>query len=301
MAGNKSLGRGLSALFGDDNLDPSIPQTTNEISRARGGFRNIPLRRIEPNRSQPRRAFDEHALQELENSIRQHGVLAPITVRQGDNGYFQIVAGERRWRAARRAGLDTIPAMVIEADDKTMMELALIENLQREDLNPLEEAEGYQALIDQFGMTQETVAERVGKSRSAVANSLRLLSLPEEIGTMVAEGRLSSGHARAVLSIQDESKRLTAAATMAESGMSVRQAEAYAKKCNEPKKQPKEEELPKEFQPDYYAELQQKLESALGRRVHIEHKNKNKGKIELEYYGDEDLERLLTALSAVTL
>lgn len=301
MAGNKSLGRGLSALFGDDNLDPSIPQTTNEISRARGGFRNIPLRRIEPNRSQPRRVFDEHALQELENSIRQHGVLAPITVRQGDNGYFQIVAGERRWRAARRAGLDTIPAMVIEADDRTMMELALIENLQREDLNPLEEAEGYQALIDQFGMTQETVAERVGKSRSAVANSLRLLSLPEEIGTMVAEGRLSSGHARAVLSIQDEAKRLTAAATMAESGMSVRQAEAYAKKCNEPKKQPKEEELPKEFQPDYYAELQQKLESALGRRVHIEHKNKNKGKIELEYYGDEDLERLLTALSAVTL
>lgn len=297
---NKSLGRGLSALFGEENVDPSVPQTVGsaEPSPERNGFRHIPLRRIEPNRAQPRQEFDEASLQELEDSIRQHGVLAPITVRQQDNGYYQIVAGERRWRAARRAGLDTIPAMVVQADDRTMMELALIENLQREDLTPMEEAEGYRALIDQFGLKQEEVAQRVGRSRSAVANSLRLLSLDEDIRAMVTEGTLSSGHARAVLAIQDESLRQQAAEQMAKTGMSVRQAEAYVKKLNKPKTtgtQP-----PAEFQPDYYAELQHKLESTLGRRVHIENK-KNKGQIQLEYYGDEDLERLVSALAAVTL
>ncbi|MDO4173903.1 MAG: ParB/RepB/Spo0J family partition protein [Eubacteriales bacterium] len=296
---NKSLGRGLSALFGEENLDPAVPATSAEPVRPKNGFRNIPLRRIEPNRAQPRRAFDETALQELENSIRVHGVLAPITVRQGDNGYYQIVAGERRWRAARRAGLDTIPAMVIDADDQTMMELALIENLQREDLNPMEEAEGYRALIDQFGMKQETVAERVGRSRSAVANSLRLLALDEDIRSMVAEGKLSSGHARAVLAVQDVDKRMIAAKSMIEAGMSVRQAEAYVKRLNQPKETP-EPEQKKAFAPDYYAEFQRKLEGSLGRRVHIDHK-KNKGKIVLEYYGDEDLERLANALASVIL
>lgn len=299
---NKSLGRGLSALFGEENMDAAIPPTSAEPVRPKNGFRNIPLRRIEPNRAQPRRSFDETALQELENSIRAHGVLAPITVRQGDNGYYQIVAGERRWRAARRAGLDTIPAMVIDADEQTMMELALIENLQREDLNPMEEAEGYRALIDQFGMKQETVAERVGKSRSAVANSLRLLSLDETVRRMVEEGTLSSGHARAVLAIQDTEKRLAAAKTMTETGMSVRQAEAYVKKLNKPKTEEPDvaQQVPKEFQPDYYAELQRKLEGTMGRRVRIDHK-KNKGKIMLEYYGDDDLERLVEALAAVIL
>ena len=295
---NRSLGRGLSALFGEENLDAAIPPTSAEPVRPKNGFRNIPLRRIEPNRAQPRQEFDEAALQELENSIRMHGVVSPITVRQGDNGYFQIVAGERRWRAARRAGLDTIPAMVIDADDQLMMELALIENLQREDLNPLEEAEGYRALIDQFHLKQEEAAERVGKSRSAVANSLRLLALDEDIRKMVGEGKLSSGHARAVLAVQDESKRLAAAKTMTETGMSVRQAEAYVKKLNKPEE--KKEKVPEEFQPDYYAELQSKLESTLGRRVHIENK-KNKGRIALEYYGDDDLERLVHALAGVIL
>lgn len=297
---NKSLGRGLSALFGEENLDPAVPPTSAEPIRPKNGFRNLPLRRIEPNRAQPRRSFDEKALQELENSIRTHGVLAPITVRQGDNGYYQIVAGERRWRAARRAGLDTISAMVIDADEQTMMELALIENLQREDLNPMEEAEGYRALMDQFGMNQETVAARVGRSRSAVANCLRLLTLDEDVRKLVEEGRLSSGHARAVLSIQDESKRLTAAMSMVQSGMSVRQAEAYVKKLNQPAEKKTEMEVPKEFQPDYYAEVERKLEGSLGRRVQIDHKKK-KGKITLEYYGDEDLERLANALAAVTL
>lgn len=296
---NKSLGRGLSALFGEENLDPSVPKPDTETVHPKGGFRSIPLRRIEPNRSQPRREFDESSLQELENSIRIHGVLAPITVRRGENGYYQIVAGERRWRAARRAGLDSIPAMVIDADDQTMMELALIENLQREDLNPMEEAEGYRALVDRFGMTQDTVAERVGRSRSAVANSLRLLTLNDDVRSMVAEGKLSSGHARAVLAVQDEGKRMEAAQLMAETGMSVRQAEAYVKKLNK-KPAAVVPKMPEEFQVDYYAELQKKLEGSLGRRVHIENK-KNKGRIELEYYGDEDLERLVNALAAVIL
>ena len=181
-----------------------------------------------------------------------------------------------------------------------MMELALIENLQREDLNPMEEAEGYRALMDQFGMNQETVAARVGRSRSAVANCLRLLTLDEDVRKLVEEGRLSSGHARAVLSIQDESKRLTAAMSMVQSGMSVRQAEAYVKKLNQPAEKKTEMEVPKEFQPDYYAEVERKLEGSLGRRVQIDHKKK-KGKITLEYYGDEDLERLANALAAVTL
>lgn len=295
---NKSLGRGLSALFGEENLDPPAPQANAEPARPKDGFRSIPLRRIEPNRAQPRREFDEASLQELENSIRTHGVLAPITVRFGDNGYYQIVAGERRWRAARRAGLENIPAMVVDADDQTMMELALIENLQREDLNPMEEAEGYRALVQRFGMTQDTVAERVGRSRSAVANSLRLLTLDEGIRDMVAGGTLSSGHARAVLALQDEHKRADAAQKMAETGMSVRQAEAYVKKLNKPAADV--QRVPEEFQVDYYAELQKKLEGTLGRRVHIENK-KNKGRIELEYYGDEDLERLVNALAAVVL
>lgn len=289
---SKNLGRGLSALFGEDT--PQTPPV-REI-KPRGGFRTIPLRKIEPNQAQPRRTFDEEALKELENSIRRHGVLSPITVRATQNGMYQIIAGERRWRAARRAGLESIPAMVVEADDQTMMELAMIENLQREDLNPIEEAEGFRALIDDFGMKQEVVAERVGRSRSAVANSLRLLSLSDEIRAMLSEGKLTAGHARAVLAVQDESKREQAARAIAESGMSVRQAEAFAKKQNKPEKPAKQPP----FAVNYYEEIQNKLESTLGRKVHVSGK-KNKGTIELEFYGNEDLERLAAALTSVKL
>ncbi len=291
---SKNLGRGLSALFGEDNTSSAAPRE----NKPRSGFKTLPLRKIEPNQSQPRRVFDEEALQELENSIRRHGVLAPITVRPTENGMYQIIAGERRWRAARRAGLTLIPAMVVEADDQTMMELAMIENLQREDLNPIEEAEGFRALIDDFGMKQEVVAERVGRSRSAVANSLRLLSLSDEIRAMVSENQLTPGHARAVLAIQDVSLREEAAKQIAESGMSVRQAEAFAKKKNKAKdeKEPKREE----FQVNYYEDIQKKLEGSLGRKVLVTGK-KNKGTIELEFYGNEDLERLTAALSALIL
>lgn len=291
----KNLGRGLSALFGEENTDNAAPVRDN---KPKNGFRTISLRKIEPNQSQPRQTFEEDALQELENSIRRHGVLAPITVRPAENGMYQIIAGERRWRAARRAGLNTIPAMVIEADDQTMMELAMIENLQREDLNPIEEAEGFRALIDDFGMTQDVVAERVGRSRSAVANSLRLLTLSDDIRALVSENKLTAGHARAVLAIQDEKLRADAAKEIMEQGMSVRQAEAFAKKQNKPKKE--EKPTKKEFQVNYYEDIQKKLEGSLGRKVHVSGK-KNKGKIELEFYGNEDLERLAAALASVIL
>lgn len=291
---SKNLGRGLSALFGEE---PAVPAKTEKEIKPRNGFRSIPLRKIEPNQSQPRRSFDEQALEELEHSIQRHGVLAPITVRPSKNGMYQIIAGERRWRAARQAGLNNIPAMVIEADDQTMMELAMIENLQREDLNPVEEAEGFRALIDDFGMTQDVVAERVGRSRSAVANSLRLLSLSDDIRAMLIAGTLTPGHARAVLAIQEESKRDEAAKLIAESGMTVRQAELLAKKLNRPeKKEPKKSE----FTVNYYEDLEKKLEGALGRKAHISGK-KDKGTIELEFYGNEDLERLIAALSSLLL
>ncbi len=286
-------------MFGDQEVTNTPP--VREFKREQkqdDGFRLIPLQKIEPNPSQPRRSFDEEALQELENSIRRHGVLSPIAVRKAENGYYQIIAGERRWRAARRAELKTIPAMIVEADDQTMMEMAMIENLQREDLNPIEEAEGYRALIDEFGMKQDVVAERVGRSRSAVANSLRLLALSDSVRAMLIDGRLTSGHARAVLAIQNEKMREQAANAIVENNLSVRQAEAMAKRLNSKKQD--DDKKKEAFQVNYYEDIQNKLEGSLGRKVHVSGK-KNKGTIELEFYGNEDLERLVSVLSSVIL
>ena len=217
----KGLGGGLSNLFGDD--------AAANLEESAGNITKIPLTKIERNPDQPRKKFDQQSLEELAESIRLHGVITPITVRRAEKqGYYQIIAGERRWRAARLAGLKEIPVMLLEAGEGEVMELALIENLQRQDLNPIEEAEGYEQLMQRFGLTQEEVASRVVKSRSAVANALRLLGLPDEVRTMVAEGKLSGGHARAVLSVTDESMRVEAAKQMV--GLSVRQAEALAKR-----------------------------------------------------------------------
>ncbi len=215
------LGKGFGALLGESLRDD--PEESAGIS-------TLPMALVEPNPDQPRKVFDREAMEALKQSIATHGVITPITVRAAKDGYYQIIAGERRWRAARSIGLTEIPAMVIEADDSQVMELALIENLQREDLNPIEEAEGYDVLIHRFGLTQEQVADRVGKSRPAISNALRLLALPEEARDMVASGGLSPGHARAILAIQDESRRLEAIEQIA--GMSVRQAEKYARQIN---------------------------------------------------------------------
>lgn len=279
----KGMGKGLGALLGDDfSADFTAPAAT------------LPLSQIESCRNQPRRSFDPEKLEELAESIRQHGVIQPLTVRKLSSGYYQIIAGERRWRAARMAGLEDIPAVVIEADDRTAMELAMIENLQREDLNPIEEAEGFRSLIENYGMTQEQAANSVGKSRSAVANAMRLLGLQPAARKLVEEGSLSAGHARALLPLSP-ALQTKAAETVVQGQLSVRQTEVLAKKLlTEPAEEPEIPEPPKEV--DYAAEAQQSLASRLGRGVKIV-TGRKKGRIELEYYGLDDLNDLLEALA----
>jgi len=280
----KGLGGGLSNLFGGDVTDRSA-------AGAASGVTLLLLSQIKPNPNQPRKVFDETTLETLAESIRQHGVITPITVRPAEEQTYQIIAGERRWRAAHMAELKEIPAMILNADESEVMILALIENLQRQNLNPIEEAEGYDMLMRQFGMTQEEVARRVVKSRSAVANSLRLLSLPDEVRTMVSEGNLSSGHARAVLSVAAADQRVKAAQKMA--NMTVRQAEAFAKRWNK-----QAEESPPEAKKLPYEDIEKKLESVLGRKVTVM-QGKNSGLLSLEFYGAEDLERLVEALGGL--
>ncbi len=282
MAANKGLGKGLGALLGESAMQPSAQQSPLLL----------PLQKIEPNRLQPRKSFNEEELSSLADSIRQHGVIQPLTVRLLDTGYYQIIAGERRWRAARMAGLREVPVVIIEADDKKAMELALIENLQRADLTPIEEARGYQQLIGEYGLTQEQVADRVSKSRPAVANAMRLLSLPDELLSMVESGKLTAGHARALLSIKDERQQLAVAQKVVNLQLSVRQTEAMCKKLLKAEQKPE----PKPVEVDYLAECEKALTRCLGRGVKIV-SGKRKGKIELEYYGQEDLQRLYEALS----
>lgn len=278
---NRGLGKGLGALLGDAALRTD---TSDNLY--------LPISQIEPYANQPRRHFDEEALQDLADSIREHGIIQPLTVRRLSSGYYQIIAGERRWRAARMAGLREVPVVIIEADDKKAMELALIENLQRADLTPIEEARGYQQLIGEYGLTQEQVADRVSKSRPAVANAMRLLSLPDELLSMVESGKLTAGHARALLSIKDERQQLAVAQKVVNLQLSVRQTEAMCKKLLKAVKAPE----PKPVEVDYLAECEKTLTRCLGRGVKIV-VGKRKGKIELEYYGQEDLQRLYEALS----
>lgn len=284
MATQKGMGRGLSALLMD-----AVEETQEKTP-----YKLLPLHKVEPNPHQPRKDFDPEELQALSESIATHGVIQPLTVRETANGYYQIIAGERRWRAAREAGLQEIPAVVLEADDKKTMELALIENLQRQDLNPVEEALGYRALIEDYSLTQEEAASRVGKSRPAVANALRLLSLSPEVLEKVRSGALSPGHARAVLSIKSEKKQLEAAQKIAALGLSVRQAELLCKNmCREPVAEP-----PVSLRVDYLSECEKSLSKKLGRGVHIV-SGKRKGRFELEFYGQEDLQILLDALMSL--
>ena len=282
MAQPKGLGRGLGALLGD--FQEPVLEKSN--------YRTVPLHRIEPNPDQPRKDFDEEALQELSESISVHGLIQPLTVRETEPGYYQIIAGERRWRASRMAGLGEVPVVVIEADDCKAMELALIENLQRQDLNPVEEALGYQSLIEEYGLTQEDAAKRVGKSRPAVANALRLLALSPEILEMLRSGKLTAGHARAVLVLKTPKKQLEAAQKISALGLSVRQAELLCKHMAKEVPQKKEPEI---FAVDYVAECEKQLSKQLGRGVKIVN-GKRKGRFELEFYGQEDLQILLDAL-----
>ena len=275
MAMRKGLGKGIGALIGDYNEQPDAPSE---------GAVTLPLQKIEPNPLQPRKTFNQEELDSLADSIRMHGII----------GFYQIIAGERRWRAARLAGLTDVPVVVIEADDKKAMELALIENLQRSDLNPIEEALGYQELMGTYEMTQEQAAARVGKSRPAVANALRLLSLSPAVLELVKDGSLSAGHARALLPVKDEAQQLSIAQKVMALGLSVRQTEALCKKLTK-QAQPVKEQPP---QVDYLAECEKELTAGLGRKVRIV-SGKRKGRIELEYYGQDDLQQLYDALHTI--
>ncbi|MFR2041511.1 MAG: ParB/RepB/Spo0J family partition protein [Oscillospiraceae bacterium] len=284
MASQKGLGKGLGALLGDFTEEPL----------EKSAYQLLPIYKVEPNPDQPRQDFDEEELQALADSITVHGIIQPLTVREMPNGYYQIIAGERRWRAARMANLSDVPAVIIEADDKKAMELALIENLQRQDLNPLEEALGYQTLMNEYGLTQEEAAGRVGKSRPAVANALRLLGLCPEVQERVRKGELSAGHARAILQLKSEKKQQEAAQKIVALGLSVRQAELLCKNMSkEPVPQKKEV-----FAVDYVAECEKSLSKHLGRGVKIVN-GKRKGRFELEFYGQEDLQNLLDALMKI--
>ena len=287
MASKKpsGLGKGLGALLGADMMETES-----------SGSLYLPISQVESCSGQPRKHFDEESLQELADSITEHGIIQPLTVRKLASGYYQIIAGERRWRAARLAGLQEVPVIVMEADDRKAAELAMIENLQREDLNPMEEAAGFQSLIENYHMTQEEAAQQVGKSRSAVTNALRLLGLTPAVRKLVEENKLSAGHARALVPLSP-SLQESAANAIVTGGLSVRQTEALVKRLSAEKKEPKK---PQADAVDYLAEAQNELKAKLCRGVKIV-SGRKKGRIELEYYGLDDLNDLLDALALIKI
>ncbi|MBQ7117048.1 MAG: ParB/RepB/Spo0J family partition protein [Clostridia bacterium] len=278
------LGKGLDALFLD-----------NSTENQQGSVTQLSLNEIEPNRDQPRKHFDEAALSELSESIAMHGVIQPLLVRPISDGGYQLIAGERRWRASRMAGLTQVPVVIREMTDSEAMELALIENLQREDLNPIEEAEGFKLLMDTYSLTQEQAAERVGKSRPAVANALRLLSLPGKVIILLKEGKISSGHARALLPLKDEKTMLLLCKEIEEKDLSVRETERIVKNLLSEKKE-KKEKKPKKRDP-YYDECELSIREALGRKASINLAKGDKGTIEIEFFGKDDLKKILKSLA----
>lgn len=283
----RALGSGLSVLFGEDEAEVQESQSV------------LPLAKIEPREEQPRYRFDEEALQTLADSISRYGVIQPITVRLLPTGYYQIIAGERRWRAARMAGLTEVPVRIIEADDRTTAELALVENLQREDLNPIEEAKGYKTLIEEFGLTQEDAARSVGRSRPAVANALRLLNLSPDVSSLVEKGELSAGHARALIPVSDPAVQLSAAREIIAKSLSVRKAESLAASLL--KNPPVTSETGKSSSLrdiDWLQELSSELTKSLGRKVRVSEGSRS-GRVEIEFYGAEDREALIELLRKI--
>ena len=286
----KGLGMGLGALFGEEYPapQPEREETAPDL---------LPIDKIEPRADQPRKRFDPEALEMLAESIRTYGLIQPITVRPLDSGFYQIIAGERRWRASRMAGLKEVPVRILTADEQRAMEMALVENLQREDLNPIEEALGYKSLIEEYGLTQEEASRSVGRSRPAIANAMRLLSLSKAVLPLVEEGKLSAGHARALLPLSDEAEQLKAANTVIDGGLSVRKTEQLvAKTIKKLSEQPPEEDEAQKLVVDYIAETEDQLSRSLGRKVGIEQKRRG-GKIVLEFYDSDDREALIANLS----
>ena len=278
----KGLGTGLDVLF-----------AANELDEAEGELLTLPIGKVEPREAQPRKTFDEQALQDLADSIAQYGLIQPIVARKLDSGYYQIIAGERRWRASRMAGLTEVPVRVLEADDRRTAELALVENLQREDLNPIEEARGYKTLMEDYGLTQEETARSVGRSRPAVANALRLLSLSPAVMALVERKELSAGHARAILPLESEKQQLELAQEVLKKSLSVRRTEQLAARLSRVSAAKEQKESPLTI--NYAAEAAEELSRLLGRKVRLV-EGKRGGKIELDYYDPEDREVLIAAL-----
>lgn len=287
----KGLGKGLGSLFDEHNIIDDI--VTQEKS-SNNDITKIKISLIEPNKNQPRKTFDKEKIEILSNSIKENGLIQPIIITPSKNGMYKIVAGERRWRASKKAGLKEIPAVVRDYSDEEVAEIALIENLQREDLNPIEEALGYKTLLEEFNLTQELISKRIGKSRSAIANSMRLLSLEEQIQKLLVSGDISSGHARAILSIEDNELRLALSKRIIEDNLNVRQTEALAKQLQ--KKPPVKKVSKKSAYDIEIDKIQNTLSSNFGTKVKITHTDK-KGKIEIEYYGNDDLERILNLIN----
>ena len=285
MAKKGGLGSGLTALFGEDFEEQSV-----EMEQT-----SLPIGKIEPKKDQPRQQFDKDSLAELSESIRKYGLIQPITVRSLDDGYYQIIAGERRWRAAREAGLDEIPVRILNVDDRTAMELTLVENLQREDLNPIEEAQGYRTLMTEYGLTQEETASAVGRSRPSIDNALRLLNLAPSVLKMVGNGEISPGHGRALIPLSDEKVQWNVAQLAVQRQLSVRQTESYVARLLKAEEQTEEEPLKDVVAVDYIKEIEHELENAMGRKIKLVDGRK-KGKIEIEYYGADDREKLIENL-----
>ena len=278
----KGLGTGLDVLF-----------AANELDEAEGELLTLPIAKVEPREAQPRKRFDEQALQDLADSIARYGLIQPIVARKLDSGYYQIIAGERRWRASRMAGLTEVPVRVLEADDRRTAELALVENLQREDLNPIEEARGYKTLMEDYGLTQEETARSVGRSRPAVANALRLLGLSPAVMALVERKELSAGHARAILPLESEKQQLELAQEVLKKSLSVRRTEQLAARLSRVSAAKEQKESPLTI--NYAAEAAEELSRLLGRKVRLV-EGKRGGKIELDYYDPEDREVLIAAL-----
>lgn len=288
----RGLGKGLDALFQSyDSFESDDLGTEDSLNES---VLEISIYDIDPNPDQPRRNFDQESIQDLSKSIKEHGVVQPIIVKPSQNNRYTIVAGERRWRAARAAGLDKIPVIIRDFNDKEMLEIALIENLQREDLNPIEEAEGINSLIESYGLTQEQVAQRIGKSRPSIANSLRLLKLPKHVKNLLEEGKISTGHARALLALNSHTKMIELADLIVDKSLSVRETENIVKKIKEEKQNKnKSKTLEK---PSFILEIENRMEEYFGTRVTIQ-QGKKKGVIEIEYYSNDDLERIIKMIS----
>ena len=290
----KGLGRGIGNLIPEetkDEKDVVVKEVVKEVVVKEPAEVKVRISQVEPNKEQPRKYVDEDALIELSESIKQYGVLQPLLVQKKDN-YYEIIAGERRWRAAKLAGVKEIPVVIKDYSDQEVMEIALIENIQREDLNPIEEAQAYQRLIKDYRLKQDEVAEKVSKSRAAITNSLRLLKLDKRVQEMVMEGKISNGHARTIISIEDGDKQYAIAQKIFDEKLSVREVEKLMREQDKKGKQPKE--LPEN---DFvYRDLEEKLSKSLGTQVTIKNKSNNKGKIEIQYYSQSELERILEFL-----